>query len=90
MSLQAIGTFIANLGFPIFVAVYFLLIYNEDRKKNSEVMKLINETRIALDTWVRISDTHLHILGQLSEKLDKILERTTILLERTCSCEERK
>lgn len=90
MSLQAIGTFIASLGFPIFVAVYFLLIYNEDRKKNSEVMKLINETRIALDTWVHISDTHLRILSQLSEKLDKILERTTILLERTCSREERK
>ena len=90
MSLQAISSFIASLGFPVFVAVYFLVLNGEDRKKNAETMKLINETRTALTAWIRLSETHLHILNSLSEKLDKILERTTILLERTCSQGERK
>ena len=85
MTLSDIVAILTSLGFPTFVAVYFLWIYAEDRKKNAEVMKLIHEVRIGLESWIRISDSFLRSLELVSSKLDKILECTTILLERTCT-----
>ena len=87
MTLSDTVAFVTSLGFPTFVAVYFLWIYAEDRKRNAEIIKLINEVRIGLDSWCRISDSFLRALEIVSNKLDKILERTTILLERSCGRE---
>jgi hypothetical protein len=87
MTLSDIVAIITSLGFPTFVAVYFLWIYAEDRKRNAEIIKLINEVRVGLESWLRISDSYLRALEIVSNKLDKILERTTILLERSCGRE---
>jgi hypothetical protein len=87
VTLSDIVAIVTSLGFPTFVAVYFLWIYAEDRKRNAEIIKLINEVRVGLDSWLRISDSFLRALEIVSNKLDKILERTTILLERTCGRE---
>jgi hypothetical protein len=87
MTLSDIVAIVTSLGFPTFVAIYFLWIYAEDRKRNAEIIKLINEVRVGLDSWLRISDSYLRALEIVSNKLDKILERTTILLERSCGRE---
>jgi hypothetical protein len=87
VTLSDIVAIVTSLGFPTFVAVYFLWIYAEDRKRNAEIIKLVNEVRVGLDSWLRISDSFLRALEIVSNKLDKILERTTILLERTCGRE---
>jgi hypothetical protein len=87
VTLSDIVAIVTSLGFPTFVAVYFLWIYAEDRKRNAEIIKLINEVRVGLDSWLRISDSYLRALEIVSSKLDKILERTTILLERSCGRE---
>lgn len=90
MTLSDIVSFVTSLGFPTFVAVYLLWIYAEDRKKNNEVVKLINEVRFGLESWFRISDSYLRALETVSNKLDKLLECTTILLERTCTCKRER
>jgi uncharacterized UPF0160 family protein len=84
MSFSDIVSFVTSLGFPTFVAIYLLWVYADDRKKNNEVFKLINEVRFSLESWLRISDSYLRVLETVSNKLDKLLETTTILLDRTC------
>ncbi|HAE61687.1 MAG TPA: hypothetical protein DCG38_05095 [Eubacteriaceae bacterium] len=77
-----IANFISLIGFPAFMAYYIFTKYAEERKNYNSFNMLIEKIENLVDKWNYTMSMQNNILNKLVEKIDKLIEYDTIIMER--------